>query len=220
MVSAQRTEVIAVEAEDPDPPAIARAAQVIEGGGLVVLPTDTVYGLVCHPGQAKAVAQIYEVKQRDRSLPLALLLHDMSQALTYAHDAPPLAMRAMQHFWPGALTVVVQDRSEATAAVRARKDTVGLRLPAHVVPRLVAGQLGCALASTSANFSTHPAPLTAEEALAELEGRVALVLDAGRTPLGAESTVVSFAVSPPRLLRLGAVSLARLQEVLGEVRES
>ena len=116
--------------------------------------------------------------------------------------------------------MVVRDRSEATAAVRARKDTVGLRLPAHVVPRLVAGRLGCALASTSANRSTHPAAVTAEEALADLEGLVALAVDAGRAPLGEESTIVSFAVSPPRVLRLGAVSLARLREVLGEVRES
>jgi L-threonylcarbamoyladenylate synthase len=148
----------------------------------------------------------------------------MSQAMTYAHDAPELAIRAMQHFWPGALTVVVRacgaDLKSATRAVRAKKDTVGLRLPAHVIPRLVAGELGCALASTSANRSTYPAPLSAEEALADLEGLVPLALDAGRAPLGEESTVVSFATTPPRVLRHGAISLARLQEVLGEVRES
>jgi len=220
MAQAARTEVIAADASDPDPAVVARAARVIADGGLVVLPTDTVYGLVCDPRRPKAVERIYEVKQRDRSLPLALLLHDMSQVTTYAQEAPDLAIRAMQHFWPGALTVVVRDRSEATAAVRGRKDTVGLRLPAHVVPRLVAGRLGCALASTSANRSTHPAAVTAEGALADLEGLVALAVDAGRAPLGEESTIVSFAVSPPRMLRLGAVSLARLREVLGEVRES
>jgi len=220
MVKSVRTEVVTVDASDPDPALMARAARVVADGGLVVLPTDTVYGLVCDARQPKAVERIYQVKQRDRSLPLALLLHDMSQVTTYAQQAPELAIRAMQHFWPGALTVVVRDRSEATAAVRARKDTVGLRLPAHVVPRLVAGGLGGALASTSANRSTHPAPVTAEEALAELGGLVPLVLDAGRAGLGEESTVVSFAVSPPRVLRLGAVPLARLREVLGEVRES
>jgi len=220
MPRVQKTEVVAVDAHDPDPAVIAHAAQVIADGHLVVLPTDTVYGLVCDPRQPKAVERIYQVKRRDRTMPLALLLHDMSQAMTYAHDAPELAVRAMQHFWPGALTVVVRDRSEATAAVRARGDTVGLRLPAHVIPRLVAGEMGCAIASTSANRSTHPAPVTAEEALADMDGLVPLVLDAGRAPLGEESTVVSFATAPPRMLRHGAISLARLQEVLGEVRES
>ncbi len=219
MTEEMETEVVSVDAEDPDPAVIAWAAEVIAGGGLVVVPTDTVYGLVCDPRQKRAVQSIYRVKGRDRNLPLALLLHDMSQAMTYASGAPEAAVRAMQHFWPGALTVVVKDRSDETAAVRARKDTVGLRLPAHVVPRLVARELGCALASTSANRSRHDSPLTAQQALADLKGLVPLVLDAGRTPLGEESTVVNFADDPPRVLRPGAISAERLREVLGEVKE-
>ena len=223
MARGQKTEVVAVDAHDPDPAVISQAAQVIADGHLVVLPTDTVYGLVCDPRQPRAVERIYQVKRRDRTMPLALLLHDMSQAMTYAHGAPELAVLAMQHFWPGALTVVVRacgaDLKSATRAVRANKNTVGLRLPAHVIPRLVAGEMGCALASTSANRSTHPAPVTAEEALADMDGLVTLLLDAGRAPLGEESTVVNFAAAPPRILRLGAVPLARLREVLGEVRE-
>ncbi len=219
MTEKMETEVVPVDAEEPDPAVIARAAEVIAGGGLVVLPTDTVYGLVCDPRQERAVREIYRVKRRDPSIPLPLLLHDMSQAMLYASEAPEPAVRAMQHFWPGALTVVVRDRSEETAAVRAKKDTVGLRLPAHVVPRLVAGELGCALASTSANRSRQDSPITARQALGEMEGLVALVLDAGRTPLGEESTVVSFVEDPPRVLRAGAIPEARLREVLGEVRE-
>jgi L-threonylcarbamoyladenylate synthase len=126
----------------------------------------------------------------------------------------------MQQFWPGALTVVLRDRSEATAAVRAGRDTIGLRLPAHVVPRLVAGNVGAPLASTSANRSGEPAPATAEGAVHQLAGLVQLVLDAGPAPVRVESTVITFAADPPRLLRAGAISLARLREVLGEVREN
>lgn len=212
------TEVVQVHPHEPDPEVVRRAADVIRAGGLVVLPTDTVYGLVCDPRLPQAVSRIYEVKGRRRDLPLALLLRDMSQARTYVEDLPDLAVRAMQEFWPGPLTVVLKDRSDATAAIRAKKASVGLRLPAHVVPRLVAGSLGVALASTSANRSTHPAAHTAEQAVGHLEGLVEMVLDGGAAPLGQESTVLSFLGRQPDVLRAGAIPTQRLQEVLGEVR--
>ena len=212
------TEVIQVDPQEPDPEIVRRAAGVIESGGLVVLPTDTVYGLVCDPRLPEAVDRIYQVKGRQRGLPLALLLHDMSQANTYVEDIPEAAVLAMQQFWPGPLTVVVADRSEATATVRAKKSSVGLRLPAHVVPRLVAGSLGVALASTSANRSSQPAAITAEQALDHLQGLVQIVLDGGTATLGQESTVLSFLGRQPEVLRTGAISTRRLQEVLGDVR--
>ena len=212
------TEVIQVDPQEPDPEIVRRAAGAIEAGGLVVLPTDTVYGLVCDPRLPEAVDLIYQVKGRQRDLPLALLLHDMSQANAYVEDIPEAAVLAMQQFWPGPLTVVVADRSEATAAVRAKKSSVGLRLPAHVVPRLVAGSLGVALASTSANRSNQPAAITAEQALDHLQGLVQMVLDGGTATLGQESTVLSFLGRQPEVLRAGAISMRRLQEVLGDVR--
>ena len=212
------TEVLLVDPQEPEPCAIESAARVIREGGLVVLPTDTVYGLVCDPRQPAAVEQVYRVKARRRDLPLALLLHDMAEVGAYVEEVPESAVRAMQQFWPGALTVILRDKSEATAAVRAKKNTIGLRLPAHVVPRLVGGSVGCAPASTSANRSGEPAPTTAEDAVAQLGGLVQLCLDAGPTPLRQESTVVSFASHPPQVLRAGAISVERLREVLGEVR--
>jgi L-threonylcarbamoyladenylate synthase len=214
---AGETEVIAVDPEEPDPEAIARAGQVIRGGGLVVLPTDTVYGLVCDPRQPAAVDRIYRVKGRRRELPLALLLYDMAQASEHTQEVPAAAVRAMQEFWPGALTVVLRARSEATAALRAGKETIGLRLAAHIVSRLVAASIGFPLASTSANRSGQPAPTTAEGALEQLAGLAELVLDAGPAPAGRESTVVSFVSDPPRVLREGAISVERLREVLGRV---
>jgi L-threonylcarbamoyladenylate synthase len=212
-----KTEVISVDPQEPDLDVIRYAAKVIETGGLVVLPTDTVYGLVCDSRQGSAVRRMYRVKARRRDLPLILLLEDMSQVGDLIEEVPESAVRAMQEFWPGPLTVVVRDASEATAPVRANRDSVGLRLPAHMVPRLVAGAVGVPLASTSANRSTQPAALTAEQALAHLDGRVNMVLDGGPTPLGQESTVLSFAEAPPRLLREGAITAQRLREVLGEI---
>ncbi len=220
MVAARETEVLAVDPQEPDPRAIQRGAEVLLDGGLVALPTDTVYGLVCDPRLPEAVRQIYHVKGRSPDVPLALLLHDMSQVSAEVEEIPESAVLAMQQFWPGALTVVLRDRSEATAAVRAGRDTIGLRLPAHVVPRLVAGNVGVPLASTSANRSGEPAPTTAEGAVGQLAGLVQLVLDAGPAPVRVESTVITFAADPPRLLRAGAIPLARLREVLGEVREN
>jgi L-threonylcarbamoyladenylate synthase len=212
-----KTEVAPIDPQDPDSDLIRYAVKVLETGGLVVLPTDTVYGLVCDPRQAASVEAIYRAKGRRKDSPLALLLHDMSQVSDYAEEIPDGAARAMQAFWPGPLTVVLRSRSDATAAVRAGKDSIGLRLPAHMIPRLVAGGLGAALASTSANRSSEPAAVTADQALAHLEDKVHLLLDGGQAPLSSESTVISFLGRRPEALRLGAISLDRLQEVLGEV---
>ena len=212
------TQIIPVDAHEPDPQAIEKAAAIVRSGGLVVVPTDTVYGLVCDPGQQPAVDTIYRVKQRGRELPLSLLLHDMAQVAMCVHDVPEDAVRAMQQFWPGPLTIIVGNCRELTAPVCAGLHSVGLRLPAHMIPRLVAGQAGVPLASTSANISGHPAPHTAQEAYEQLRGLVPLILDAGPTPLARESTVLSFMVSPPRVLREGALPTTRLREVLGEVQ--
>jgi L-threonylcarbamoyladenylate synthase len=212
------TQLISVDPHDPDPRAIEQAAATIRSGGLVVVPTDTVYGLVCDPGRQEAVDMIYRVKQRGRELPLSLLLHDMAQVAMCVRDVPENAVRVMQQFWPGPLTIIVGSCRELTAPVCAGLQSVGLRLPAHMVPRLVAGQAGVPLASTSANISGRPASHTAEEAYEQLQGLVPLILDAGPAPLGRESTVLSFMVSPPRVLREGALPAARLREVLGEGR--
>jgi len=213
------TQVISVDAQEPDPRVIEKAASVIRSGGLVVVPTDTVYGLVCDPGQQEAVDAIYRVKQRGRELPLSLLLHDMAQVAECVHDVPEPAVRVMQEFWPGPLTVVVGNCREMIAPVCAGLQSVGLRLPAHMVPRLVAGDAGMPLASTSANISGRPPARTAEEAYAQLNGLAPLVLDAGPAPLGRESTVVSFMTHPPVVLREGAIPAARLREVLGDLRQ-
>jgi len=124
----------------------------------------------------------------------------------------------MQEFWPGPLTIIVGNCREMTAPVCAGLQSVGLRLPAHMVPRLVAGAADVPLASTSANVSGRPASRTAEEAYQQFDGMVPLILDAGPAPLGTESTVLTFMTEPPRALREGAISVARLREVLGEVQ--
>lgn len=217
-MTALKTEFVEVDAHEPDLDRIRYIAKVIETGGLVVLPTDTVYGLVCDPGNSTAVEGVYLVKRRSRNLPLALLLRDMGQAGSYAGELSDSAVRAMQEFWPGALTVVLRASKDTSPKVRAGKGTIGLRLPAHVVPRLVADELGTALASTSANLSAQPSPITAEQARAHLDGLVHLIVDGGPAPTGQESTVVDFSRTPPQVLREGAVSIARLREVLGEVR--
>jgi len=214
------TEVLAVDAQDPDLSVIRRAADVVCGGGLVVVPTDTVYGLVCDPHQTAAVDRLYEAKQRSKDLPLVLLLHDMAQVESFIEEVPAEAVRAMQEFWPGALTVVLRDCSQVTEPLRACKETIGLRLPAHMVPRALAERVGGGLASSSANLSGQPSPVTAQQAVAQLDGLVELVLDAGPTKYAHESTVVDFTVRPPQVRRLGAISVARLREVLGPVQEN
>lgn len=212
-----KTEGLIVDPHEPEEEVVRHAAKVIEMGGLVVLPTDTVYGLVCDFRNREAVQAVYRVKKRAKDLPLILLLHDMGQVSEYVEDIPELAARAMQAFWPGPLTVVLREQREATRAVRAKKDTLGLRLPAHMVPRAIAERFGAPLASTSANPSGHPPATTAQQVADHLAGQIHLILDGGLAPLAQESTIVSFAGTSPRMLREGAITEARLREVLGDV---
>jgi len=212
-----QTTVVEVDPQEPDPRVVESAAQVLRDGGLAVVPTDTVYGLVCDPGRPAAVDRIYRVKRRKRELPLSLLLNNMGEVAAYVEDPPEVAVRAMQQFWPGPLTIILGRCKETAGAVRARRRSIGLRLPAHMVPRLVAGEAGFALASTSANPSGQPSPVTGTEAARALSGLVEIVLDAGRAPLGQESTIVDFTLSPPRLLREGALAVERILEVVGSL---
>ncbi len=211
-----KTEVIRSDRDAPDPAAVARAAAVLAGGGLVALPTETVYGLGARADDADAVARIFAAKGRPAYNPLIVHVPGVAEARVLARCWPTLATRLAEAFWPGPLTLVVpRDRARVPDGVSASGDTVALRCPAHPVAQAVLRAVPFGVAAPSANRFQAISPTTAAHVLAGLEGRLELVLDAGPCDWGIESTVVDVTGERAVLLRPGSLSRAALEAAVG-----
>ena len=189
---------------------LAAAVQALRRGDLVVLPTDTVYGLAAHPDWPEAIARVYAVKERPAEKALPLLVESAAQAATVC-EVSPLAERLMARFWPGGLTLVLAARRES--------GTLALRMPDHPVPLALIRALGAPLATTSANRSGQPSCTTAAAIQAQLPAGYAVLIDAGPSPGGRDSTVLDLASTPPRILRGGAIAAADLAAIVGLLAE-
>jgi len=175
-----------------DADGIAQAARILESGGLVAVPTETVYGLAARADSAEAVAKIYAAKCRPDFNPLIVHVAGLAEAERYAEFSPEARALAAAH-WPGPLTLVLPRRTDAglAEAVTARLPTVALRAPAHPVMQALLAAVDFPLAAPSANRSGFISPTTPAHVLASLEGRIAMVLDGGATTAGVESTIVA-----------------------------
>lgn len=207
-------------ADAPDPPpatlaALDRAAVVLRRGGLVALPTETVYGLAADALDEFAVDGIFRAKGRPAANPLIVHVADGTMARTLAASWPAAADTLTRTLWPGPLTVVVPRGDAVPEIVTAGGPTVALRCPAHRLARLLIARSGIPLAAPSANRSERVSPTTALHVLEALGPRIDLILDGGPCAEGIESTVVDCTVTPPRILRPGPVSRQRLEDVLG-----
>lgn len=197
--------------------AIARAAEILREGGLVAFPTETVYGLGADATQAWAVARIYDAKDRPSFNPLIAHVADLDAARREA-ALPEPALRLAEAFWPGPLTIVapLAPGGSVCDLARAGLPSVAVRVPAHPVAQALIAALGRPIAAPSANRSGHVSPVTAEHVAEDLSGKVDMILDAGRTAAGLESTIVSFCEAAPVLLRPGAIAREAIEKVLGE----
>ncbi len=212
-----------VDATRPEPAIIAHAAEIIRRGGLVAFPTETVYGLGANALDAGAVNRIYEAKGRPSYNPLIVHVADAGRVSDVASEWPEKAARLARNFWPGPLTLVVAKRSEVPTGVTAGLDTVAVRVPSHPVAQALLAAAGVPIAAPSANRSTEVSPTTGAHVEKSLGDAVDLILDAGATPVGIESTVVDVSVDPPVILRPGMVSrddLVRIIGALGDAAQS
>ncbi len=209
------TLVLPVDPEAPDPAVIARAAEVLRGGGLVAFPTETVYGLGANALDARAVARIFTAKGRPAYDPLIVHLARVEDALRVAREVPELAWRLWAHFAPGPLTLILPKHPQVPARVTAGRDTVAVRIPSHPVARALIDAAGVPVAAPSANRFGHVSPTTAAHVLADLGDAVDVILDAGPTPVGVESTILDVRADPPVLLRPGGIAREALEAVLG-----
>lgn len=209
--------MISVDPSRPDPAAIAEAAAVLARGGLVAFPTETVYGLGARGLHAADVARIFAAKRRPATHPLILHVDGESMARRVASSWPAAAASLAAAFWPGPLTLVVPRAPEVPREVTAGLDSVAVRAPSHPVALALVAAVGEPLAAPSANAHTLVSPTTARHVIRSLGDAVDLVLDGGPCMHGIESTVVTVAEEPPRILRPGALSAERVRDVVPDV---
>lgn len=204
-----------------DLPDLRAAAAILHAGGLVALPTETVYGLAADARNDRAVAAIFDAKQRPRFNPLIVHLADLAQVSHYA-PLTPLAQRLAEAFWPGPLTLVLPLRPDSglSPLVTAGLNTVAIRLPANPVARALLAEFGGPVAAPSANPSGQISPVTAAHVLAGLSGRIDAVIDAGACAVGLESTILDATGDTPRLLRAGGLAVEDISAALGQAVEA
>jgi L-threonylcarbamoyladenylate synthase len=212
-----KTTVVRVDPQSPERDAVERAAAILRAGGLVAFPTETVYGLGAHALDPNAVRKIFAAKQRPGWDPLIVHVRDLAMARPLIKQAPPRFELLADRFWPGALTLVVDKTGRVPDEATAGRETVALRVPHHPVAAALLAAADLPIAAPSANTFGRPSPTRAEHVVEDLGDEVDLVLDAGATPMGVESTVLDLTRTPPAILRPGAVSREDLEDVLGEV---
>lgn len=195
--------------------ALDRAVMLIRSGGLVAIPTETVYGLATDALDSESVDRIFRAKGRPATNPLIVHVADQAMARSLASAWPAAAEAITSHFWPGPVTVVVPKHRDVPDIVTAGGPTVALRCPAHRLTRLLIERSGYPLAAPSANRSEALSPTRAAHVLESLGDRVDLILDGGPCPHGIESTVVDCTTSPPRILRPGPIGRAALEAIIG-----
>jgi L-threonylcarbamoyladenylate synthase len=214
-----KTEVIRIDPIHPEPSAIKRAAAIIKNGGLVAFPTETVYGLGADAGNKLAVSKIYMAKGRPSDNPLIVHISRKEDLFGIIHDPPGYLQALVDSFWPGPLSVVAAKRKGVEIHCGGGLGTIAVRLPSSPAALALIEASGAFVCAPSANSSTKPSPTNAEHVLADLDGKIDLVLDGGQVSLGLESTVVDATGPFPSILRPGFVTREMIEARIGPLYE-
>ncbi|MDD4878914.1 MAG: L-threonylcarbamoyladenylate synthase [Candidatus Omnitrophica bacterium] len=196
------TAIIRINASRPAAAGMKKAASVLKKGGLVVFPTETVYGLGANLLDKKAVEKVYEIKKRPRNKPLTVHVADTASVRKITGKIPLGAGKLIEKYWPGPLTIILRDR---------RGGKTGFRMPDNKIAFSLIKRAGVPVVAPSANISGNKPPTSAKEALRDLDGKVDIVIDGGRTAIGIESTVVDMTGRRPKVLREGAIPKAEIE---------
>jgi L-threonylcarbamoyladenylate synthase len=209
--------VVRLDARNPDQSAIEDAAAILRAGGLVAFPTETVYGLGADALSRAAVERIYRVKGRPAYNPIIVHVANVDEAHRVVAEWPAAAQRLAAELWPGPLTMVLRRHSDVPDIVSAGLSTVAVRVPAHPVAHALLLAAAIPIAAPSANRSTMLSPTTGAHVVKSLGAEIDLILDAGPSPVGIESTVIDLTTTPPTILRPGTISRDRLESIVGRV---
>ena len=197
---------------------ISAAAKILREGGLVGIPTETVYGLAANGLDETAVKRIFEAKGRPQDNPLILTIPGQQWLPRYCKDIPPLAYVLARKFWPGPLTMILKCRTDVVPSIiTAGLDTVAMRCPNHPVTLAIIREAGIPVAAPSANTSGRPSCTTAQDVLEDMDGKIEVVVDGGPCTVGVESTILDLTCDPPRLLRPGGLPLEALEQLIGPI---
>ena len=196
---------------------IAAAAAILRDGGLVAIPTETVYGLGANGLDPKAVEQIFQVKGRPQDNPLILHLAEAQWLERYCREIPAEAYRLAEAFWPGPLTMILKRKDMVPDVTTAGLDTVAVRCPDHPVTLAIIREAGLPIAAPSANLSGRPSCTTAQDVLEDMDGKIQGIVDGGPCAVGVESTILDLTCKPPRILRPGGLPVEEIEALLGAV---
>lgn len=208
--------VLKVDSKSPDPKVVSLAVKVVKEGGIIVYPTDTVYGVGGNALDPGAVLRVFKVKERSlgQAVPVAVSSVKMAEELAIVNSR---ARKLMDRFWPGALTLILKRKSIVPLEVTGGREGVGLRMPNHKVPLAIMQGSGLPLVATSANKHGKQNPTTADEAVKQVGDEVDLVLDAGRSGMKISSTVIDLTRRTPVILRRGPIPQESIELVVGTV---
>lgn len=199
--------------ENKDYSKLDESAKIIRNGGIVVFPTETVYGIGANGFDAEAVKQIYEVKQRPLSKPINLLVSNIDMIKQVAKDITEVEYALIEKFFPGPLTIILKKKDIVPDVVTANGDTVGVRMPANDIALKLIEKAGVPLATPSANISGKPSGINLDDIMKDFKGKVDYFIDDGPSKIGLASTIVQVIDGVPHILRQGSISEEEIKEV-------
>jgi len=201
------TEIIQINPQNPEPDKISRCAKILRDGGLVAFPTETVYGLAANWNNKKAINRLFEVKQRHHGKPFSVHIAEKEKIEEFGINLKPVVYKLIDKFWPGPLTIIVPSKD---------RDTVGIRMPKNPIALKLIGEVNVPIVAPSANLSGHTSPKTVDDVLRDLNGMIEVAIDGGKTELGVDSSIVDLSVTPPAILRKGAISDKEIEAVINK----
>ncbi len=197
--------------------ALKKSAELLKNGEVVGIPTETVYGLAANAFDENAVRKIFEAKGRPSDNPLIVHISKFEDLSPLVKEIPEKVKAMADAFWPGPLTMIMKKSERISNVVSGNLDTVAVRMPKSEYARAIIENCGLPLAAPSANLSGSPSPTNAKYVFDDMNGRIPLIVDGGASEIGVESTVITFAEDPPRLLRPGGVTLEEMTALIGEI---
>lgn len=207
------TKVVMLDEHDLDNSVIRECGKIIRDGGLVVFPTETVYGLGANALDANAVKKIFQAKGRPQDNPLIVHIADMESIKPLVKEVPEVAEKIMKKFWPGPMTVILRKTDLIPDETSAGLDSVGIRMPSNLIGRELIKMSEVPIAAPSANISGKPSPTDVERCVEDLMGKVDYIIGGDKCAVGVESTVIDCTVYPPCILRPGGITLEMLREI-------
>ncbi|EKS4343335.1 L-threonylcarbamoyladenylate synthase [Clostridium sporogenes] len=212
-----KTKVVRLDENNIDEHVISKAGNILRQGGLVVFPTETVYGLGANALDKDAVKKIFEAKGRPQDNPLIVHISKVKDIEKLVEEIPPIAQKLMDKFWPGPMTIILKKKDIIPNETSAGLDSIGIRMPSNKIAMKLISMAGVPIAAPSANLSGKPSPTDLETCIEDLDGRVNMILGGDNSEVGVESTVIDCTINPPCILRPGGITLEMLKEVDSDI---